>query len=72
MNMHNISCIDDNINIVRVGSSASIKKYAPKRCSVAGPRGNSRVEPRYARLGLGLLQASSKLDIGLSLARPEG
>ena len=70
MNLHNISCIDDNINVVRMGILASIKSMIRRGAAsqiLEVTRGWSLAT---LRLGLDLVQASSKLAIGLSLARP--
>ena len=66
----NISCIDDNVNIVRLGSIASIKSVIRRGAASQILEVSRGWSLATLRLGLDLVQASSKLAIGLSLARP--
>ena len=66
----NISCIDDNVNVVRLGSIASIKSVIRRGAASQILEVSRGWSLATLRLGLDLVQASSKLAIGLSLARP--
>ena len=65
-----ISCIDDNVNVVRLGSIASIKSVIRRGAASQILEVSRGWSLATLRLGLDLVQASSKLAIGLSLARP--
>ena len=69
--MHTIRCIGDNIDIVRVGTRASIKRMIRSGAASQVLEVILWWNLARLRLGLGLVQASSKLGLGLSLARSQ-